>query len=589
MEMLNLSGNSGMEILPTSLSRAGSLQMLILDGCNGLENIVALGRISPSLRSFSFDGYGPASRRTPTVELPSKHFRPSTAKDNKDIRTSKISLQGCAELDNLFVRGLNNLAELDLSGTAIKILDFKTMVVQVPRLKRCRGMTQRLFLIGCKHLRAIIFVGDNGYKLIPNLELVCIDTRAGIVCPRPSIDKTKSFQLRVHAIVVDARHTSSLERLFSNYFTWDKIKDIYFNIHVTSSPVYDWVVQSEATNNDKFDIGDQGCLQQLIAAGKYSDVLSMVGDPPMKAFPQRPATRFDRHIEIGAGSWHEKSGLEVLGLTMIYFAESLHLHDVSIHPIIAIAYSWNELKWCLTERCPKLDTVFPSGFCEFPRLETFWASDLLMARSIWSPGWYSQWQNRENSLKSLRHLHLHSCPRVQFVLPVWVSPFPSLETLHIIHCGDLGHVFILDENYREEITTGGIVFPKLKTVHLHDLPKLRQICEVKMVAPVLKNIKIRGCWALCRLPSVAASGRGAKKPTVEIEKDVWDGLEWDAGNRPDHFDAPVHSRYYKKKLPRVSFLRYDTHESTFALLVPRCCCLHSVSDSQFPISVSRIS
>jgi hypothetical protein len=81
MEILDLSGNSGMEILPTSLSRARSLQMLILDGCNGLENIIALGRLSPSLRCFSFDGYGPASRRTPTVELPSKHFRPSTAED----------------------------------------------------------------------------------------------------------------------------------------------------------------------------------------------------------------------------------------------------------------------------------------------------------------------------------------------------------------------------------------------------------------------------------------------------------------------------------------------------------------------------
>jgi hypothetical protein len=175
------------------------------------------------------------------------------------------------------------------------------------------------------------------------------------------------------------------------------------------------------------------------------------------------------------------------------------------------------------------------------------------------------------------------------VLPVWVSLL-SLETLHIIYCGDLGHVFVLNEIYPEEITNSGIVFPKLKTVHLHDLPKLQQICEVRMVAPMLENIKIRGCWALRRLPSVAASGRGAKKPTIEIEKDVWDALEWDAGNSPDHFDVPVQSRYYKKKLPRVSFLRYDTTESTFFLLVPRRCrCLHSVSNSQFPVSVSRIS
>ncbi|KAM0927320.1 hypothetical protein ACQ4PT_002804 [Festuca glaucescens] len=129
MEILDLSGNSDMKNLPTSLSKAGSLQMLVLDGCDGLENLGVPSRLPASLKSFSFDGYGPASQRTLTIELPPKHFRPFTAEDEKDISTSKISLEGCIELDNLFLRGLNNLVELDPSGTTIKILYFKTMVV----------------------------------------------------------------------------------------------------------------------------------------------------------------------------------------------------------------------------------------------------------------------------------------------------------------------------------------------------------------------------------------------------------------------------------------------------------------------------
>src|SRR4051812_39742125 len=128
------------------------------------------------------------------------------------------------------------------------------------------------------------------------------------------------------------------------------------------------------------------------------------------------------------------------------------------------------------------------------------------------------------------------------MLPLWVSSFPSLETLHIIHCGDLSHIFILDEEYPEEITTHGVLFPKLITIHLHDLPNLQNICEVKMVAPMLESIKIRGCWSLRRLPSVGARGHGKKKPTVEMEKDVWDALEWDADHRLDHFEVPIHSR-----------------------------------------------
>ncbi|KAK1661318.1 hypothetical protein QYE76_049477 [Lolium multiflorum] len=262
MEILDLSGNSYMKTLPASLSKASSLQMLVLDGCDGLENI---DQLPSSLKSFSFDGYGPASQLTPTLELPPKHFRPSSAEDEKDISTSKISLEGCIELDNLFVRGLNNLVELDLSGTAIKILDFRTMVVQVPRLKR-------LFLIGCKNLRAIMFSSENGNssKVKPDLEVLFIDTRVGIVSPRPSIDKTKSFGLQVHAVVVDARIAYSFKQLLYPYLERGLAMGIYFNIHITSSLVYD-VVQVEETNNEQFDHYDQGSLQQLIPAGKYSD------------------------------------------------------------------------------------------------------------------------------------------------------------------------------------------------------------------------------------------------------------------------------------------------------------------------------
>jgi hypothetical protein len=138
-----------------------------------------------------------------------------------------------------------------------------------------------------------------------------------------------------------------------------------------------------------------------------------------------------------------------------------------------------------------------------------------------------------------------------------------LKTLHIVHCCNLLHVFELYTDHPKEI---GVLFPKLTTIHLHDLPKLQQICEVKMVAPALESIKIRGCWSLRQLPYVEVRGQGEKKPAVEIEKDVWDALEWDASHRPYHFDAPVHSRYYKKKLPRVSVLRPQVCTSMYSLL-----------------------
>ena len=152
LEILDLSGNRDMENLPANLSMAKSLQMLILDGCDGLENVSVPDGLPSSLRSFSFDGYGPATKWTSSFKLPQEFSEPKQPHDadKGGAKTSKISLQGCTQLENLFVRGLPNLVELDLSGSAIKVLDLKTMMVDVPEFKR-------LFLLGCENLRAIIW------------------------------------------------------------------------------------------------------------------------------------------------------------------------------------------------------------------------------------------------------------------------------------------------------------------------------------------------------------------------------------------------------------------------------------------------
>ncbi|XP_047068612.1 uncharacterized protein LOC124676618 isoform X2 [Lolium rigidum] len=585
LEILDLSGNSNMEVLPSSLSEVSSLDVLVLDGCTKLQDVVP-DVLPHLLRSFRLDAYGPPSRRIPNVEQPMEHISSSTPFRKKKISSStgsnkngsnnisRISLQGCTRLDSLFLRGLPNLVELDLSGSAIKVLDFETMVVEVPGLKR-------LFLLGCEHLRAIGW-GKRWilYSTKPDLELLCIDTRAGTVRPRPPLSKNKPLRLQVHAVVEDARLAWSLCPPMIMGARDDGLKEVYFNIHVTSSLVHNGSVQLRELCKKKTSMhGDQVSMQLsgIPPGSQYMDVFSMVSAVPlMQAFPEPPTSNLDYHIEIGEGGRSLESALDGhnnndynyndrnLAFIMKWFAESLHVHDVSVSGSMPMGY-WNMLKQCRMERCPKLGTVFPwgsqgnsSGSSGFETLETFWACDLLMARQIWSKGSHINVTSTK-SFRNLQHLHLSSCPRLQFMLPVWVSSFPSLETLHIIHCGDLKHIFVLDGWYPEEIATNGVAFPKLTAIYLHDLPTLRQISEMMMVAPILETIKIRGCWSLSRLPAMNKSrGPGMKKPTVEIEKDVWDALEWDgveAGHHPSHFEAPVHSRYYKKKLPRTSVLR----------------------------------
>ncbi|TVU37307.1 hypothetical protein EJB05_10616, partial [Eragrostis curvula] len=547
LQILDLSGNKGMKYLPTSITNASNLEVLVLDGCDEIENVVLASELPSSLRSFSFDGYGSIAQWKSMVDLPPESSRPKRPSDaNKvDVKTLKISIQGFKQLEHLFLRGLPNLEELDLSGSTIKILDFNTMVVDVPNLKR-------LFLLGCENLRAIKWVSNRQ----PKLEVLCIDTRPGwsTGCAQPSLDEHKSYQLQVYAIIVDERLVRSLYSLIQTES--DNIDSVYFNIHITNSDMCGGFVNEEVTDKDTVGPTDQ---PNLVPSLQYDDVSKGIEDVPssMEAFPEPPSPQSDRHIEIGDGkrikSEMESTSYDNLPYLMRRFAKSLNMHDSSDISRLP-SFDWSCLRWCRVVRCPHLDTIFPPQSSDWKnQLETIWASDLPMARCIWSKMLYDR-----KSFGNLQHLHLRSCPRLQFVLPVWVPSFPNLRTLHIIHCGELEHVFVLDDRRYAQVPIHGVPFPKLTTIHLYDLPKLRQISEHRMLAPVLETIRIRGCFALRRLPSLEGREPGVKRPVVEMEKDVWNALEWDgraAGHHPDLFQPPVHSHHYRSCQLRGTVLR----------------------------------
>nr|CAB3479720.1 unnamed protein product [Digitaria exilis] len=575
LEILDLSGSNRLmgRDLAESISKAKRLQVLILDGCDGFGDVVLPN--NSTLRSFSLDGYGPASsHRTSTVELPPEISRPkqpqadaSNRRKKGAAKTSIISLRGCGRLDKLFLRGLPNLVELDLSGCAIKVLDFGSMVLDVPMLKR-------LFLIGCERLCAIKWGPD--WQMALKLQMIFIDTRPGsarvLGCVRPpSLDaQQKFFRLQIHAITTDTRFARSLGppiTYASNPY--------YFNIKIISSDAHNVtttgaVLQHAArASKETMMVGSNSDRQvhYCVAAGgllMYGDIFTKIGDglAPMQAFPEAPMEQSDRHIEIDGGSRSMQSEAEDpddynLASLMGFYTETLHVHNVATCSSAMPAKSWNYLRWCRVERCPSLHAVFPPGAVDVgDSLDTIWASDLLMARCVWSKADFAYHANLH--LKRLRQLHLRCCPSLRFALAMSHRPtFPNLETLHIIHCGDLRHVFVpMDQKSQH---TGSVQFPKLTTIHLHDLAALQQICEGnEALAPALETIRIRGCCSLRRLPALKGRQAGVKKPAVEVEKDVWDALEWDgmdAGHHPSLYETPLHSRYYKRRMLRRTVLR----------------------------------
>ncbi|CAD6257720.1 unnamed protein product [Miscanthus lutarioriparius] len=302
-------------------------------------------------------------------------------------------------------------------------------------------------------------------------------------------------------------------------------------------------------------------MQQQDKEGDY-DVWeeTMCACPPPPCVPSQGCYV---HIEDQMGTTLQNASITVPGF-ICESAKILHVHDslfITSGAESSGATTWNQLEWCRVERCPKLKCVFTSekirggseiGVDVFKKLRTLWASHLLNARYIWN--WCAVFGFEDRAFTDLTLLHLSHCPRMTYVVSLHdaMRALESLETLEIMWCGDLSVVFGFSEIGDYWSHGGRWHFPKLKRIHLHELPKLQRICSIgsNMYAPNLETIKIRGCWSFKRLPIIGDN----KVVECDCEKELWDRMEWDSFVQPKHY-KPLHSRYYKKTMLRTSVLR----------------------------------
>ncbi|KQJ81422.1 hypothetical protein BRADI_5g00622v3, partial [Brachypodium distachyon] len=488
LELLDLSGNSAMQVLP-SLSGATSLKTLVLDGCVSLKHFVP-EELPPSLESFSLDARAGVDH-------------------NKKTKITSISLAGCARLVSFRLCGsLPNLEKLDLSGTLVKTLVLKDEGLEVPSL-------QQIVLLGCLQLRAILWPEEG----LPKLTVLHID---------PTVRHVETKLDQAYVTIMDIRFFQSLVLQSNVAFCWKSAR-FHLNLCVPCTSK----VEQQSCKKEKTDPCSSGEIVGLLPPkSSIPKTYTAVGVDHMTIDHDYNNTMqfqsSDFHVEIGEGisniSMESLQGIKPIIFTMNK-AESLHVHDNScittVIPENMMVIEDNELQWqdlkrCHVVRCPKMHTVFTTNYdiyC-FHELETFWAADLLMAHCIWNKGRIVD--NKDTtSFAQLRTVHLYSCP--------------SLEIIHIVNCGDLGEVFPVEPEFLKKIIAkeGGVLeFPKLKHIYLQELYKLQHICEAKMFAPKLETVWLRGCWGLKRLPAI---GRDTRPPVVDCEKDWWEKLEWDVG------------------------------------------------------------
>jgi hypothetical protein len=433
------------------------------------------------------------------------------------VGLENICFRGCQELKDLFFTGLFvSLEELDLSNTAIKFLNLKN--VEATHLKR-------LILLGCKKLRAILWPPK--YKRTKYLEVLRIDNTQSALSGQsewgenikedtPSIGSSSSAGGKE---LVGCGQAASFE------FNWQ--------ISMSDARLLRSIVPIE-----QYLKGKCVCIEMdsYPASTVVSGGIPLHGVIMLWACPPAPTlTANDCYFHIQDEEMLQRSSDSTASPPALICSNTnvLHVHNsLSITGFFPPDSGWNSLEWCKVERCPKLSSVFPNcqkGGDIFRRLRTFWASQLPKAHYIWTWSYRTTIQPSEKSFHCLEFLHVDCCPKLLYVFPIWMDTLPCLETLEIVCCGDLKTVFTYDHFYRN--SSAITKFPRLRRLHLHELPMMQETCGHMIFAPVLETVKIKGCRSLRRLPAVTGN---TKLPKVDCEKEWWENLEWDGINANHH-------------------------------------------------------
>ncbi|TYH86133.1 hypothetical protein ES332_D01G021600v1 [Gossypium tomentosum] len=108
--------------------------------------------------------------------------------------------------------------------------------------------------------------------------------------------------------------------------------------------------------------------------------------------------------------------------------------------------------------------------------------------------------------------------------------FHSLRSVSVVECNHLRDVKeIISEEKLGEVTElkGNLnLFSKLERLLLEDLPKLKTIYHHALPFPQLKEVSIRGCPMVKKLPLNSNSAKG-QRLIIEGEKGWWKDVEWE--------------------------------------------------------------
>uniref|UniRef100_A0ACD5TYX3 Uncharacterized protein n=1 Tax=Avena sativa TaxID=4498 RepID=A0ACD5TYX3_AVESA len=194
----------------------------------------------------------------------------------------------------------------------------------------------------------------------------------------------------------------------------------------------------------------------------------------------------------------------------------------------------SDLEECELHECHKMEIVFSVYTEDLKNLRNVHACNLkrlVMFCTI----------SCTSAFSSLERMHLEYCPRLEHMVPLGTK-LPCLQTIDIMFCYNLKTIFNCE--YSGDISSYQL--PGLQRIRLQELPLLQHFDNnnTTIMAPMWKELHIRGCWSLRRLPRLQDQLKMVK---VSGERSWWNKLQW---------DSPSHCKSYEPKL-QPAFASFD--------------------------------
>uniref|UniRef100_A0ACD5TY98 Uncharacterized protein n=1 Tax=Avena sativa TaxID=4498 RepID=A0ACD5TY98_AVESA len=347
--------------------------------------------------------------------------------------------------------------------------------------------------------------------------------------------------LAYHDLIAEG---TTVQELFENQKNW-----ISFTGDCGWHVSRQWLI-SEETNNGPTALILRDCrkpqdvelmlhnkLQEMVQKqSAYLDVYSSCNAEvnSITSLLTAPVRQTDRHLEI-FGMQQTPDGLAYLmkvtrsilvtcdnSISCLYSSFNRNPSDIS------------DMEECELHECHKMERVFALYREDLKNLRNVHACNLKRLVMFCT-------RSCTSAFSSLERMHLEYCPRLEHMVPLGIK-LPCLQTIDIMFCYNLKTIFNCEDS--KDIISYQL--PGLQRIRLQELPLLQHFDynNTTIMAPMWKELHIRGCWSLRRLPRLQDQLKMVK---VSGERSWWNKLRW---------DSPSHCKSYVPKIP-PAFASFD--------------------------------